>query len=91
MTPLNGSLSLTVIVCPVADVAKVQATAPAFFWGAPVLSANGLAKWGVWDLALPNAVRTALLAKPSVRLSASDETANTAAGWVDTPSRTTKP
>lgn len=77
--------TLTVVVCAVADVAKVQATAPASFWGAPVLSANGLAKWGVWDSALPNSVRNALVAIPSVRLSLSDAAANVAAGWVDVP------
>lgn len=78
---MPAASDLTVIVCPVAGVKAVRALAPVAFWGAPVLSTNGLAKWGVWNSLLTPTMRTALTAVPGVVLYTSDAAANTGSGW----------
>lgn len=75
------SPTLLVVVCAFADVPKVQATVIKDGWGAPVLSANGLAKWGVWESSL-GATTKSTLASLSVPTFASDGEANQATGWI---------
>lgn len=81
----------TVVICPNQPnaIASVQATAEPDWWGDPVLSANGWAKWAAWDVSISSAMRAGLQAlAPTVQLfqgeqPAVDQTANATVGWVD--------